>query len=168
MLPEVSQRQVPFSALIRSHCCMRLPNTERRSRMKQPSYREQDHNFGRAMLALRIAMGLTQADLSELLGISRYGIGDWELGNKYPKASHLKQFVVLALEKQAFPVGHEAEEIRALLDLAHQKVALDEHWLASLLSGANQVLEAEMRPFSPTTSTTPRFDWGDALTTPSF
>src|SRR5262245_31942068 len=110
MLPEVSQRQLPFSALIRSHCCMRLPTMERRSRMKQPSYRERDHNFGRAMLALRDAMGVTQAELSELLGVSRYGIGDWELGNKYPKARHLKQFIILALQKQAFPPGHEAEE----------------------------------------------------------
>ena len=44
--------------------------------MKQPSYRERDYDFGQAMLAIRMAMGLTQSGLSELIGVSRYAIGD--------------------------------------------------------------------------------------------
>jgi transcriptional regulator with XRE-family HTH domain len=76
------------------------------------------------MLTLRIFMRLTQAELAELLGISRYAISDWELGNKYPKVRHLKQFIVLALERKAFAVGHEAEEIRALWDWHTRKLCL--------------------------------------------
>lgn len=135
--------------------------------MKRSSYRERDHDFGQAMLTLRTAMGLTQAGLSELLGISRYAIGDWELGDKYPKARHLKQFIMVALQHNAFPVGHEAEKIRALWELAHQKVMLDEHWLASLLLDTLQAVEAETSTLSPTASTS-RLDWGDALTAPNF
>lgn len=135
--------------------------------MKRSSYRDRDHDFGQAMLVLRTAMGLTQAQLSELLGISRYAIGDWELGDKYPKVHHLKQFITVALQHNAFPAGHEAEEIRVLWELARQKVALDEHWLASSLPGALQVLETQTPAHTPGTNG-PRLDWGDALTASNF
>jgi WD40 repeat protein/transcriptional regulator with XRE-family HTH domain len=134
--------------------------------MKQPSYRERDHHFGQAMLALRDAMGVTQAELAELLGISRYAIGDWELGNKYPKADHLKNLITLAVQQNAFPAGHEEEEIRALWKLAHQKVLLDERWLAALLPDARPI-QTETRAASPIASTQRR-DWGAALRVPSF
>src|SRR5690606_19181385 len=107
--------------------------------MKPPAYRDRDHAFGQMMLALRTAMGLSQAALSELLGISRYAIGGWELGDKHPKVEHLKQFITLAVQHNAFPAGHEAEEIRTLWQLARQKVLLDERWLADTL----QLPEAE-------------------------
>jgi predicted ATPase/transcriptional regulator with XRE-family HTH domain len=102
--------------------------------MKRASYRDRNYAFGQAILTLRNAMGLTQAGLAELLGVSRYALGDWEAGEKYPKAEHLKHFITLAVQQQAFPAGHEEDEIRALWKLSHQKVLLDEHWLASLLA----------------------------------
>ncbi len=55
-------------------------------------------------------------------------------GLNYPKADHLKQFVVLTIERQAWPFGRETEEVRALWQAAHQKVLLDEDWLGGLLS----------------------------------
>src|SRR5260370_18549878 len=81
-------------------------------------------------------LGVTQADLAERLRVSRRAVGDWEAGLNYPKAEHLKAFIALAVEKQAFPAGREAEEVRALWQAAHQKVLLDEAWLGTLLSHA--------------------------------
>ena len=39
--------------------------------MPRHSYRERDYAFGQAMLTLRSSIGLTQAGLAELLGVSR-------------------------------------------------------------------------------------------------
>ncbi|MEO8391748.1 MAG: NB-ARC domain-containing protein [Chloroflexota bacterium] len=158
--------------------------------MKQPSYRDRNYAFGRMMLTLRSAMGLTQTGLAELLGVSRYALGDWESGDKYPKADHLKHFITVLAQQNIFPAGHEAEEIRALWELAHQKVLLDEHWLAALLApisgkattGADlipsqQTNEKSQRrgerdhAFDLPTQPTPfigRVDWGDALSVPVF
>src|SRR5689334_18320165 len=102
--------------------------------MKRASYRDRNYAFGQAMATLRNATGLTQSGLAELLGVSRYAVGDWEAGDKYPNAEHLKHFITLAVQQKAFPAGHEAEEIRALWRLARQKVLLDEHWLTALLA----------------------------------
>src|SRR5215218_133237 len=102
--------------------------------MKRSSHREQDYAFGRLMLTLRSAIGLTQAGLAQALGISRRSVADWEAGVKYPKAVHLKQFVALAVAHQAFQAGHEADEIRALWKAARQKELLNEAWLSDLLS----------------------------------
>lgn len=135
--------------------------------MKRSTYRDRDYAFGQAMLTLRNSMGLTQAELGELLGISRYAVGDWESGDKRPKAEHLKHFVTLAVQHNAFPAGYEAEEIRALWQLARQKVLLDERWLASLLPDTMHVLGTETVTSSSTISV-PRLEWGDALTVPKF
>src|SRR2546426_10184313 len=75
-----------------------------------------------------------QAGLSDHLGISPRAVGEWEAGSSYPKATHLKALIALAVKEQVFPVGHEEEEIRALWKAAHQKVLLDETWLSVLLS----------------------------------
>jgi predicted ATPase/transcriptional regulator with XRE-family HTH domain len=104
--------------------------------MKRSSYREHDYEFGQLMLTLRSAIELTQAGLAEALGVSRRSVADWEAGNKHPKAAHLKQFIALAVTHQAFQVGHQADDIRALWKAAHQKVLLDEVWLSDLLSDA--------------------------------
>jgi transcriptional regulator with XRE-family HTH domain len=85
------------------------------------------------MLSLRTAIGLTQKGLAEHLGVSRRAVGEWEAGNSYPKVGHLKQLVALAVRQRAFPVGKEAQEIRKLWKMAHQKVLLDEYWLSALL-----------------------------------
>jgi transcriptional regulator with XRE-family HTH domain len=102
--------------------------------MKGSSYRERDYAFGRVMLTLRTRLELTQSELADMLGVRRRAVIDWEGGLTYPKADHLKQFVVLATQRQAWPFGHEAEEVRALWQAARQKVLLDEAWLGGLLS----------------------------------
>src|ERR1700752_2165911 len=79
--------------------------------MKRSAYRERDYVFGQRMLTLRSAIGLTQAGLAALLGVSRQSVADWESGGKYPKAAHLKQFIALAVTHQAFQVRHEADDI---------------------------------------------------------
>src|SRR2546427_4966570 len=108
--------------------------TERSALMRRSSYGERDYAFGQLILSLRSAIGLTQAGLSDQLGISKRAVREWEAGSSYPKATHLKALIALAVKQQVFPVGHEAEEIRALWKAAHRKVLLDETWLSVLLS----------------------------------
>jgi transcriptional regulator with XRE-family HTH domain len=92
--------------------------------MKRFSYRERDYSFGQAMLSLWMSIGLTQASLADLLGISRRSVGDWEAGSSYPKNHHLQHVIRLAVQRRAFLPGREAEEIRAFWKAAHQKVLL--------------------------------------------
>jgi WD40 repeat protein/DNA-binding XRE family transcriptional regulator len=127
------------------------------------------------MLTLRTAIGLTQAALAEYLGVSRHAVGEWEAGNSYPKPNHLKQFIALAVKQQAFPVGHEEDDIRSLWRGARQKVLLDEVWLASLLqpSAANAHTYAiktgeGTSNYSPAATTGSRIEWGDVLAAPTF
>src|SRR3984893_14743763 len=102
--------------------------------MKAYSYRERDYAFGQVMLTLRTRLELTQTEVAEMLGVTRRAVIDWEGGLTYPKTDHLKQFVVLATQRQAWPFGREAEDVRALWQAARQKVLLDEAWLGGLLS----------------------------------
>jgi WD40 repeat protein/transcriptional regulator with XRE-family HTH domain len=144
--------------------------------MKGSSYRERDYAFGQVMLTLRTRLELTQTELAEMLGVTRRAVIDWEGGLTYPKADHLKQFVVLAIERQAWPFGREAEEVHALWQAAHQKVLLDEAWLGGLLShlqappasqpGEETIVTAHAlaSPFRDG----PYVDWGDALAITSF
>ena len=144
--------------------------------MKGSSYRERDYAFGQLMLTMRTTMGLTQAALADLLGVRRRAVIDWEGGLTFPNVGHLKHFVVLAIKRQAFPAGREAEEVRALWHASHQKVLLDEVWLGGLLSNAEAFLASQPREKSGDTAhvlTTPsrseqRVDWGDAPDVASF
>jgi WD40 repeat protein/transcriptional regulator with XRE-family HTH domain len=144
--------------------------------VKKSSYGERDDGLGQRMLTLRMSIGLTQAGLAHLLGVSRQALGEWESGSSSPKAEHLKHVIALGVRASAFPAGHEEEEIRALWRAAHQKVLLDELWLHELLnqqasppvevageqtSGAEQVN-------APPVSGDLRVDWGEALDVPSF
>jgi len=108
--------------------------TERSALMRRSSYGERDYAFGELILTLRSAIGLTQAGLSDQLGISKKAVGEWEAGSSYPKATHLKALIALAVKEQVWAFGHEEEEIRALWKAAHQKMLLDETWLSVLLS----------------------------------
>jgi transcriptional regulator with XRE-family HTH domain len=116
------------------------------------SYRELDYTYGKAMQKLRNTIGLTQAGLADRLGVSWRTIAGWEAGSRYPRAEHLKELIALAVQQQAFSVGHEAEEIRTLWEVAHQKMLLDERWLSALLSQRNppQGQEAEIIQTSDT------------------
>src|SRR5258708_2644019 len=130
------------------------------------------------MLTLRTHIGLTQAGLGERLRVSRRAVAEWEAGSRYPKAKHLQQLIGLAVRAAAFAAGREAEEIRALWHAAHQKLLLDETWLASLLGLPRPALtllhpvplEAPRPGELPAAEPAPgrRMDWGDALDVPSF
>ena len=102
--------------------------------MPRHSYRERDYAFGQVMLTLRTRLELTQTALAARLGLSRRALIDWEGGATYPKVEHLKQVVVLAIERRVWPFGREAEEVRVLWLASHQKALVDEAWLAGLLS----------------------------------
>jgi WD40 repeat protein/transcriptional regulator with XRE-family HTH domain len=135
--------------------------------MRGSSYREPDYDFGKTMLTLRTKIGLTQAALAERLGVTRHAIGGWEAGSSYPQAEHLKQFIQLAIQSQAFDAEHWMEEARAFWRSAHQKVLFDEIWLASVA----HLAEAAAAPGGKATSRTepgPRLDWNDALAVPTF
>src|SRR6266705_3330362 len=144
--------------------------------MKGSSYRERDYAFGQLMLTVRTTMGLTQTELAEMLGVRRRAVIDWEGGLTYPSVDHLKQFVVLAIERQAWPVGHEAEEVRALWQAARQKVLLDEGWLGGLLSNAQAPSASRLgeetggaaHSLASPARNKPRVDWSDAPDVASF
>jgi WD40 repeat protein/transcriptional regulator with XRE-family HTH domain len=146
--------------------------------MKRSSISEPDDAFGQVMLTLRTTLGLTQAELAKCLGISRHAVGDWERGFSYPKAQHLKHFIQLAIKRQVFQGGGEAEEILALWNAAHQKEFLDEQWLQAQLTTQPPPLKLVMPPHFEETSTSdhmvapptpgPRVDWGEALALPTF
>src|SRR5438874_11282596 len=106
----------------------------RRLLVKHYPYSERDYPFGQLMLTLRTTIGLTQAGLGERLGVSRRAVAEWEAGLSYPKAERLKEFITLCVRASAFPAGREDEEIRTLWKAAHQKVLLDDAWLAGLLA----------------------------------
>lgn len=149
-------------------------------------YRERDYAFGQTMLSLRTALGLTQADLADQLGVSRRAVGRWEGGSDYPKVKHLKQLIVLAVTHKVWPAEDAAEKTRELWHAAHQKVLLDESWLVTLLRdlaslppAPRPTLDREMQyrePLFPSPSRarlegTPgrvRVDWGDARAVPTF
>lgn len=142
-------------------------------------YRERDYAFGQLMLTLRTKLELTQTELAEVLGVGHRAVIDWEGGLTYPTTDHLKQFVVLAIQRQAFPAGREAEEIRALWQASHQKVLLDEMWLGRLLPDAGsapaskRVEEIAVTTPPPDALAShsggwPRVDWSDAPDVASF
>src|SRR5258707_14714857 len=122
-----------ISLPIASWWCARLGQAEGRPAMNRSLYGERDYAFGQRILTLRTQLGLTEAGRAEPLHVSRRAVTEWEAGSSYPKAEHLKHLIALGVQQQAFPAGREAEEIRALWHAAHQKLLLDEAWLAALL-----------------------------------
>jgi len=102
--------------------------------MPRHSYREHDYTFGQTMLRLRKSIRLTQAGLAALLGVSRRAVGEWEAGSNYPREHHLQHLIELCVRQHVFAHELEEEEIRALWETAHQRVFLDEAWLAAVLT----------------------------------
>src|SRR5260370_23399244 len=71
--------------------------------MKRSSYREQDYAFGQLMLTLRTRIGLTQAGVADLLGVSRRAVAEWEARSEEHTSelqSHLNLVCRLLLEKK--------------------------------------------------------------------
>src|SRR5438270_4224563 len=136
-----------ISRTITVHGVAGVARAERRRLVKRARYREQDYSFGQLMLTLRTRIGLTQAGLAKLLGISRHGVAAWEAGRSYPTAEHLTTCIALGVQQQAFTSGDRAQEMRALWHAAHQKVLLDEAWLEGLLSQpSSPLMEVAVEP----------------------
>jgi transcriptional regulator with XRE-family HTH domain len=136
--------------------------------MKRSSYRDRDYAFGQTMLTLRSAIGLTQTGLADYLGVSRRAVGNWEAGSSYPKPEHLRKFVALGIEHRAFPASRESEGARALWQAAHQKVLLDESWLATLLPYSPTVQPQRLGEKDGDAPHAPQVEWGDAPSIPNF
>src|SRR5260370_4085937 len=149
-----------------------MGRAERSARMKRSFYGEADYAFGQAMLTLRTSIGLTQAGLAELLGVSRRAIGKWVAGGSYPKVSHLKALLALAVGQRAFPAGREEEESRVFWPGARQKVLLDEAWLQGLVGTQRPRLVLVTAQPDEQVLAQPALglgvDWGDGLDVPGF
>jgi WD40 repeat protein/transcriptional regulator with XRE-family HTH domain len=149
--------------------------------MSRLPLREPDFAFGRTMLTLRSATGLTQAEMAGQLGVSRNAVVAWETGASYPHATHLKKFIELGLRDNVFTAGAVAEEIRSLWSAARQKVLFDEVWLQMLLAQDHtaqatqppapdtlDMLDRDGITDQVTPTTLRRLDWSDALSVTSF
>ena len=142
--------------------------------MNRSLYDERDYTFGQRILTLRTQLGLTQTGLAEQLHISRRAVTEWEAGSSYPTTQHLKELIVLGVQASAFPAGREAEEIRALWQAAHQKVLLDDVWLADLLGRARPALTLPLEAPGPDEGSAaqptsgPQLDWEESLDVPTF
>ena len=139
--------------------------------MPRHSYRERDYTFGQAMLTLRTSIGLTQVGLAALLGISRRAVAEWEGGSNYPKEEHLQHFIVVCVQQHVFAPEREEEEIRDLWKTAHQRVLLDEAWLAAVLSthttlvftSTTEVRTSPDQAPAMESAAFPRIDWVGSL-----
>ena len=139
--------------------------------MTRHSYHERDYAFGQVMLKLRTSIGLTQAGLAALLGVSRRAVGEWETGSNYPRAERLQHFVALCVQQHVFAPGREEEQIRALWKTAHQRELLDETWLSALLSTQTTLVFTSTTEVGATldqapameAAAFPRIDWVGAL-----
>jgi WD40 repeat protein/transcriptional regulator with XRE-family HTH domain len=142
--------------------------------MGHSTYPERDYDFGQQILALRTNSNLIQSRLAELLGVSRQAIVGWESGTSYPSLQNLKHLIELCLQQGAFHRGLEAEEIRALWQSAHQRLPLDETWLAHVLEKLTDALATQATaPLAPVLVAEapkpgPSVDWGDAPEVSSF
>ena len=137
--------------------------------MNRPFPRERDYAFGQRILTLRTQLSLTQTALAKQLHISRRAVTDWEAGTSYPTTQHLKGLIVLGVQASAFPAGREAEEIRALWQTAHQKVLLDDVWLANLLGPAHSLqLDTDQPAGAAQPARQALLDWEEALDVSSF
>jgi WD40 repeat protein/transcriptional regulator with XRE-family HTH domain len=138
--------------------------------MRHSTYPERDYDFGQQILALRTKSKLTQSGLAKLLGVSRNTVAGWESGTYYPSPQHLTHLIQLGLQYDAFHRGQEAEEIRTLWQSAHQRVPLDETWLAPLQEqppGASTAPHPASLVSQPPIPGSP-VDWGDAPEVSSF
>jgi transcriptional regulator with XRE-family HTH domain len=141
--------------------------------MNRSLYGERDYAFGQRILTLRTQLGLTQTGLAQRLHISRRAVTEWEAGSSYPTAEHLQELIALGVQASAFPAGREEQEIRALWKAAHQKVLLDEAWLADLLASPRSVQPSPpaappAAPAGAEPAAFPRVDLVEALDTSHF
>ncbi|MBX3055245.1 MAG: helix-turn-helix domain-containing protein [Anaerolineae bacterium] len=136
--------------------------------MRRSEYPDRDYDFGQQILVLRTAGNLTQSGLAERLGVSRQAVVGWEAGSSRPSPHHLKHFIEVCYQHNAFHSGQEAGEIRALWQRARVRVPLDETWLTRLLEKQPDASAATASLMPPPTAAAAApesgtlTDWGDA------
>jgi transcriptional regulator with XRE-family HTH domain len=104
----------------------------------QRRYKLKDDRFGLMALTLREKVGLAQAEVASVLGVSERAIRHWEGGTAFPTADNLKKLIELYLHHGAFVSGHERDEAKAFWEQAaqsasHHKPLFDEAWFDNLL-----------------------------------
>ena len=143
---------------------------------QRSKYRERDYTFANHCVTTRTAIGITQTELAKVLGVSEQAVQKWEGGLSIPTASHLKDFIALAIQHHAFPPGQEREAARTLWKAARLKVLFDEHWMLALLtkqtlSSSSFAVQAQLPAQSIQAHSSlqfPRIDWGEAFDVTSF
>jgi len=106
-------------------------------------YDTKDYTFGLLLLTLREKTGLTQAAVAALMGVSEKAVYNWEAGSDYPTGMNLKKLITVYLHNDAFTVGKEREEARAVweqisLHAPRRKAIFDEEWFTTLLRNVQQ------------------------------
>lgn len=142
---------------------------------QRSKYRERDFTFANHFVSVRNAIGTTQAELARTLGVSEQAVQKWEGGLSIPTASHLKDFIALAIQQRAFPAGQEVEEARTIWRIARLKVLFDEHWLQTLLTEHSLSSPAPLHDPAQQGHAQKqngeyalRIDWGEAFDVTSF
>src|SRR6266566_9450794 len=107
---------------------------------KGSSFRDQDSSdFGSELGKMRTRIGLSQATLASLAGVSDVSIRNWESNITKPNAEHLKKLIEVFLHKGAFTKGRELEEAQRLWNQAREdnirlKAAFDVAWFEQLIT----------------------------------
>ena len=132
-------------------------------------YHDPDYTFANSFATLRTALGLTQAELAQQLGVTDRAIQRWEAGTRSPKAEYLKALLALCIEQHVFPPGRAVEQARTLWKAAHLKVLFDEDWVRGLLSEQTSSIASQISDEAWTPqSIARRIDWGEEGSTVSF
>jgi WD40 repeat protein/transcriptional regulator with XRE-family HTH domain len=129
-------------------------------------YKARDYAVGQQLLTLRTRAELRQAELAELLQVSKRTIHNWENGEAYPSEAHLRHLLALAQQRGLFTPGREQEEAEQLWALVGQYTTkrlepFDPAWFASLphpQSAAPVTTETLLPPAAHGRAV----DWGEA------
>ncbi|NTU81278.1 MAG: helix-turn-helix domain-containing protein [Chloroflexales bacterium] len=143
-------------------------------------YKPRTYAVGRRLLALRTQAGLTQAELGQLLGVSKRSILKWEGGDGYPSEAHLQHLIEVFVARAAFTPGHERDEAEGLWAQVSQDAGkrlglFNENWFAHLLAQNDErrTTNDELgqappgtRPSSLSVQPSSFVDWGEAIDVP--
>jgi WD40 repeat protein/transcriptional regulator with XRE-family HTH domain len=142
-------------------------------------YRPRKFEVGERLLAFRTRAKLTQAELAELIGVSRRSVQSWEAGISYPQEDKLRRLISILLTNGALLPGQEYEEALSLWqqvsqDAPRRLAPFDEKWFNALLASPGGLDELVTLPVVPSayisnpaptqTAAQPSsfIDWGEA------
>jgi WD40 repeat protein/transcriptional regulator with XRE-family HTH domain len=141
-------------------------------------YTPRTYDVGQRLLELRTRADLTQAELGQLIGVSKRSILKWEGGQGFPNETHLRHLLEVFVEHEAFGAGEERAEAAALWELLSQAATkrlglFDEPWFERLLEPPLQSpSRREPEPQADVASlrlAPPALiiDWGEAIDVPA-